>query len=234
MDGVRSIERIADVLKGFAPDIVCLQEVHRRRLFGVRQNQPKLLAQRLDMHSYFSSALRFRGGFGNTMLSRWPIERAHATELMNPNERKRPGLWLERRIVQRVKIESPLGPLGVLNTHWSLDPLDRMLASVHVVALSDWAGPHVILCGDLNCGPDCQEVERLRKAGFVDTGGSVMAPTFPANSPRSRIDYIWARGLRTVSHSTPSVAGSDHLPLVAKLTIETDPAALPSGDMATD
>jgi endonuclease/exonuclease/phosphatase family metal-dependent hydrolase len=229
MDGVRSLDRIADTLREFNADVICLQEVHQRFPFGGMQNQPSKLARELEMNCAFSSAMRFYSGFGNVILSRWPIRNVQVIDLPNRAERKRPGLWFERRILQYVQVSADGHDITLFNTHWSLDPLDRTAASEQISGLIAGIRGPVILCGDLNASRDSIEVSNLSAAGLVDAAGGTGDPTYPADHPRIRIDYIWSRGFQVESVQTMSSHASDHFPVVVDLSLETASSVAPSG-----
>jgi endonuclease/exonuclease/phosphatase family metal-dependent hydrolase len=81
-------------------------------------------------------------------------------------------------------------------------------------ALAERDGPRLLM-GDLNIGPDLV-VPAVTAAGYT------VAPTeatFPASSPRTRIDFVAVSGLEIVAASTPIVGTSDHLPIVAELAV---------------
>src|SRR5947199_8817898 len=71
MDGRRSIARIARVISEYEPDVVCLQEVHRRLPWSGLCDQPRLLGRATGLHVTFLPCLRIGGGgYGNCILSR--------------------------------------------------------------------------------------------------------------------------------------------------------------------
>ena len=70
--------RIARVIEACKADVVALQEldVGRPRSGGI--DQPRAIAEHLDMHLEFCSARDCDGGrYGNAILSRHPIELVH-------------------------------------------------------------------------------------------------------------------------------------------------------------
>jgi endonuclease/exonuclease/phosphatase (EEP) superfamily protein YafD len=84
-------------------------------------------------------------------------------------------------------------------------------------------GIPTLLAGDFNATPESRVMQRMLEpsSGWEDTAGEWAAPTIPAESPRSRIDYVLAspRGAwRTVeSKVIPESAASDHRPLLTVL-----------------
>jgi exonuclease III len=85
------------------------------------------------------------------------------------------------------------------------------------------AAPDVV-CGDLNIEPDDDALELLRRAGYVDPGGTATANP---NGRAKRIDYILARGHAIAALPAPAVADdtplpsrdmpSDHVPIAATI-----------------
>jgi endonuclease/exonuclease/phosphatase family metal-dependent hydrolase len=165
--------------------------------------------------------MRLGAGFGNAILSRWPLGSVGVQDLPNREERRRPGLWLERRILQRTVVDTPQGRCSLYNTHWSLNALDRSVASSLTGSSVKLSSGPLILCGDLNAQPGAEEVCRLLGEGLSDAGTVAGLNTYPADNPRIRIDYVFTRGVRVESVETPPIVGSDHLPVVVDLTFET-------------
>ena len=103
--------------------------------------------------------------------------------------------------------------LAVAVTHLGLRQSEslRQLRAV-IVALS----PPCLLLGDFNRHPE-QVVPVLADAGFVVAESG---PTFPAVTPRARIDYIAAIGLTIGAVEVVPTPVSDHCALVAEVTGE--------------
>ncbi len=218
IDGVRSPKRIADVIRGTGAQVVCLQEVHQRLPESGFQDQPHRLGRLLGMRCVFQCNFRLGvGRYGNAILTALQVLSRHSTELPNACERARILKLPERRGLLEVVLDTPAGPLTVMTTHWSLDAQDR-LDSAPVVAerLRRAQGP-VILCGDFNATPDSEEIRLLAEVtGLQDAGAPGNEPTFPADVPSARIDYVWlSEGLDTAKAETISTDASDHLPVVA-------------------
>lgn len=214
-DGTRSLERIASSLDEWNPDLACLQEVHRYLPGGGMTDQTSRLAEMTRMSGLFASAMRGAGCFGNAILSRWPVKAAQPMSLDNKHERKRPGLWLERRILQIAVVETPVGQITLFNTHWSLDGGDRLSSAEAVCRHVRSVDGPLLLCGDLNAAPGSPEVRLLAESGLLDAGAEDDGPTFPSDQPDARIDYVWLRGLQCEFAWTFPTIASDHRPVVA-------------------
>jgi endonuclease/exonuclease/phosphatase family metal-dependent hydrolase len=76
--------------------------------------------------------------------------------------------------------------------------------------------PATVLMGDLNAEPGSAEIGLLRTAGMADAftaagGGPADAPTWPADRPDRRIDWIWLSGdLAATRFVATTSTASDH------------------------
>jgi endonuclease/exonuclease/phosphatase family metal-dependent hydrolase len=126
--------------------------------------------------------------------------------------------------VNRVLDDTAFGGLTLLSTHLShgVSPADRL---AQVEAINQWLRGQdenglMILTGDLNATPETQEMRNLMK-NWLDTGAVNPKPTFKADEPRTRIDYVLARPShrwRVVeSRVLDESMASDHRPVLAIL-----------------
>jgi endonuclease/exonuclease/phosphatase family metal-dependent hydrolase len=210
------LDRIVRVIEHENPDIVCLQEVsrHARRTRG--HDQPQLLREALSLeHTHFQLNHTYQhGGYGNLILSRWPLIRRHSISL-----RYR---WRKRRGCQIAVIETTEGELHLVNWHLGLAQHERLwqaeqLLSHHLYQESETLPTLVV--GDCN---DWRN--RLIDQQFLDKGYSHLTHppsrfrTFPAFLPVLSLDKAFHHGLfiREVrAVRTPlSHRASDHLPIV--------------------
>ena len=187
MDGRRSVERIADVIRSSGAEIACLQEVEQR--FGWRgsRDQPKRLAELLGMQAEFHRTLSLKVyDFGNLVLSSYPIASSTRHVLTSTGE---------QRGLLEVQIDTEQGPLSVFCTHWGLNSEERLVQAHETAAIVNASAFPRIICGDLNDTPDSAAVQSLiSQAGLCDlaaVAGSA-EPTFPSDNPSARIDYILA------------------------------------------
>lgn len=198
--GVRGIDGVAATLRECAPDVACLNEVrgpHRRRLVAA-----------LGGYGLFGATIGFRR-FGNMILSREPVRVIAKIRLSASPGMERRGLLVART-----------GGIVFAVTHLGLTGEERLR---HVEEIMAALAPHdrVVLAGDLNETPDGAAVHRF-EGRFVDAyrrAGGPVGATFPSNGPDRRIDYILMRGLDVESCETVATAASDHLPVVATLTV---------------
>src|SRR5688500_6562534 len=99
------LERIIGVIESENPDLICLQEVDRNVRRSRFHDQPRLLAEFFKAAaSLYQLNVRVKsGGYGNLILSRWPIGEHHQISL-RLNSRKPRG-------AQMALIDTPEGPL---------------------------------------------------------------------------------------------------------------------------
>ena len=114
--------------------------------------------------------------------------------------------------------------VGVVSCHLSLDRDRRAQEVARVLGVASGLRGPVVLAGDLNETPDGPSWAALRRAGFVDHGGSGWR-TFPSDDPDRRIDALLVRGAAVLHHGDPGVdpallaAASDHRPVLAVLEL---------------
>ena len=83
--------RIIEVIEHENPDLMCLQEVDRDVARSRRDNQPRMLAEyfKFDAWQYQMNVHLRDGGYGNLLLSRWPIVAIHQISLRCKNKKPR-------------------------------------------------------------------------------------------------------------------------------------------------
>jgi endonuclease/exonuclease/phosphatase family metal-dependent hydrolase len=211
MDGRRSLERVAEVIREQQPDLAGLQEVHCRLPWSGMTDQPRRLARLTGLLAYFLSSFSLGfGGYGNLWLTRHPQLRLRRQRLPGGRE-PRAVLWLEL----------PLGRTVVraFVTHFGLDAGEKPLQAARLARLvASCAGP-VLVAGDLNARPGSPELSTLLDVGLRHAVPPD-DPTYPADSPRDRIDYLLvSRHWDVASPAVLPTLASDHLPLVADLSL---------------
>ncbi len=219
MDEVLDLERIAGVIKGQNPDLVALQEVDQgvERTQGVMQAD--VLAELTGMHVYFGKALDLQGGgYGEAILSRTPLTNARTFDL--PTED-----GYEPRVAAIAETEVNGRTIAFAATHLDHKSVDLRIrqAQALVEEVKRIEMPY-LLTGDMNSRPSERTYRVLLESGtdVADSAG-VTGPTFPADRPVQRIDYIFAKlsqGWRVKSvRVLPDSVASDHRPVVAVLEL---------------
>lgn len=201
IDGVKSIKRIAEVVKKFSPDVVALQEVDSM----TRRNKKHLteeIAKLSGYHGYFMRTVPHTGGgYGIAMLSKQPA--LSVTKIPLPCRSEPRGFLL-------VEFDK----YYYACTHFSLHKEDRA-ASVEIIreVLSKLDKP-VFIAGDLNARPQSSEMLAFKE--FVTVLNNENQYTFNAQNPQLCIDYILCYGATATtlkSFVDYDNLASDHLPL---------------------
>jgi endonuclease/exonuclease/phosphatase family metal-dependent hydrolase len=220
LDRRRDPDRILSVLREIDADVVALQEVDRR--FGAR---PSVLPrQTIDDHTHYTPVRLDHGHFGrpeslgwhgNALLVRRGIEILDAGIVPLPT--------LEPRGAIRADFAVGGRRLRVVGMHLDLSGLRRRQQVRTVLAHLDGCdGDHpTVMMGDFN--------EWTRSGGCFHEfgrGWSLLAPgrSFPSRRPIAQLDRIvvsdgWEVSHLGVHHSALAAVASDHLPVLARLTL---------------
>lgn len=219
------LARVVEVLRLSEADFCCLQEVTRDAARSRHDDQPKLLAEgcRAHFHRFQMNVHYRRGGYGNLLLSRWPIEEYHALSL-RMREKKPRG-------AQVARITTPEGPLVIINWHLGLAEVERQWQVRHLLehpALEHLAELPLLVAGDFNDWRNTLAHGPLHAHQFE----AMAAPpsrfrSFPAWLPIVGLDKGFFRGAVRVDHvSVPNNVltrqASDHLPLVIDFGLKPD------------
>lgn len=152
VDGVVDAKRIVEHARDFADfDVLCLQEV------AANFADPALKASRgEDQFAVFASLLPgftavpgvavdslapdgSRRGFGNLILSRYPVRRAMRVQLPWPAD---PAVRSMPRLLVEALVDAPFGPLRIMTTHLEYYSANQRAAQVEAVRA--W---HAQACG---------------------------------------------------------------------------------------
>jgi endonuclease/exonuclease/phosphatase family metal-dependent hydrolase len=229
MDNRISTDRIARVIARYDPDVVALQELDAGRLRSSGIDQAEMIARKLEMSFHFHPAFHYQEEqYGNAVLSRYPMALVKKDVL--------PKLWnrafLEFRGAIWVMVDHQGTKINIINTHLSLWPEERLL-QIKTLLDGDWlehpdcSGP-VILCGDLNMVPNSpvyKEICKRFKDSQLMVAGQKPFKTWFTGYPFMRIDHIFVTpefcvDSIQVSHTALDRSASDHLPIIADLSLE--------------
>jgi len=218
MDGIRNLQRVANVIINEAPDVVAVQELDSMTTRSNQQYVLGELAERTQMHATYAPAISFQGGkYGIGILSK-------ETPL---NIRTYP---LPGREEARMLLVAEFENYFFACTHLSLTEEDR-LASLDIIKSSVVkSNKPYFLAGDLNDQPDSNFIQALQQDFQVLT--HIKKPTFPAPEPTETIDYIaaWKHGSNDFANLSAQVleepVASDHRPLSVQLRMALNPSEL--------
>lgn len=218
-------ERVIQVLSQLEPDIALLQEVAEDMPRSRFHDQARLLSDALDMpHVAYGPEHRFAvGGYGNAIVSRWPLFDIHHVDLTIGTRKKRGALQAKAR----VRLGRHSRTVVLHNLHLGLAGSERGMQLARFLSCEPFAGLHqrtpVVLGGDLNDLWGTLGPAHLIPAGFSRAGP--LARTFPAWLPARPLDGLFIRGDLAVHDAGPvrnflTRRASDHLPLVAHLELK--------------
>ncbi len=217
MDGVRSVERIAQIVQEYAPDIVCFQEIHQRFPGGDRTDEPSRLEKFLGGRFVFQRNINLVfGGYGIGIWTKYPVRCVEKQFLPSVGERR--GMLF-------AELEGEGRLVGVCCTHWGLNSEERLRQAEAMSSYLNQQDLPLLVAGDFNDLPEMPSLRSLLDAtGFTDADAQSNRPTYPADVPTHRIDYVLASphfGIERVEVGTSQA--SDHLPLIVDLLLPTLP-----------
>ncbi len=216
-DRLYRFERIIQVIGEENPDLICLQEVTRNGPRSPSHDQPHLLRESLQAAAFhFQMTVHYkRGGYGNLILSKWPILSVNQVSLHV--NRKRP------RGAQLVVVDTPEGNLRLINLHLGLaEKVRRWQAETLLLhpAFQEAKEIPTIIMGDFNDWRNNLASRLFEKHSFAQvTTPPKRFRSFPAFLPILSLDKAFFRG--SISVTGAQIAdnllarqASDHLPLV--------------------
>lgn len=221
------LDRIIGVLAREDADFVCLQEVDRNTGRSGFDQQPRLLAEALGSVACLDQFVHPHrgGGYGNLLLSRWPI--IHTEQIsIRKGRRKRRGALM-------ASFQTPSGPMFVANAHLGLSERERhwqieqLLSNPRFVETLQLP---TLLAFDSNDWRNSLATGPFRRHGFSQvTSPASRFRTFPACLPMAAFDKIFARGpveieSAHVVKTSLARAASDHLPVVVDFSLRAVPA----------
>lgn len=215
-----SLAQIAAAVQAIGvPDVLALQEVGLRWRMGESVNQAAVIGAAIGLpyHAFAGALLDAASGgrFGVAVLSRYPLDGVHTTNLPRETD--------EQRVILRARVCAPT-PFVVLNTHLSVAPSER-LAQARQLALAAAAETEpIVVLGDLNDRPGTPAIDAamVDLIDCFDAVGSGAPETFSVADPHRRIDYIGVgHGARPAdrAHVERGARASDHFPVWARVSM---------------
>jgi len=226
------LPRIIEVIEHENPDLILMQEVTHlfRRCGG--DDQCTLLSEhfRAVDKMYQMNVNLKTGGYGNMLISRWPIIERHQISLRM--KMKKP------RGAQIAIIDTPEGKLKIVNVHLGLAEKERHWQVAHLLEhrlFQAAAGLPEMIVGDCNDWRNTLAAGPMAKHEFQHiTSPPSRFRSFPAYFALGSLDKAYhRRGIvvkeaRIVSSKSAKIA-SDHLPLVIDFHLENK-TLLPRGE----
>jgi len=190
---------IVETIRRLDPDVAALQEVWVTEDGSSAHH----LAEALGYHVAVGHRLNLDGvGFGNAVLSRWPITDT-ATIPLPAGEVDHD----EERLVLLAVLDAPFDPVQVYSTHlsWRHDESSVRQAQVRTIceAIAERRPRPFppVLCGDFNAEPDSDEIRMLSGKAAVPVPGLVFRDAWTAvgvegpgvtwaeSNPYARVEY---------------------------------------------
>lgn len=209
-DGLRDVQRVAEVIRELQADVVALQEVHVQLGDDEEAMQLDALARLTGLKVFTGPTIhRADGNYGNAMLVRRAVTQVRRYDLSYGHYEPRGAL----------DVELAAGP-RIIATHLGLRPAERRFQVQRLLAIMASSQRHpLVLLGDLN-----EWLPWGRPARWLH-GGFAKAParrTFPARFPLFPLDRIFVRpaaalGKLQAWRSELARLASDHLPLRAEI-----------------
>lgn len=218
MDKKLDLARTAETITRLKPDLVALQEVDRwsKRVQGI--DEPAELARLTGMNYAFGKALAVPGGeYGELILSRYPLQDIQCHVF--PSEE---GCESRAVISARVRLGETGPEILFAATHLEHANVRVRLHQARELkrVLAEREPRLGILAGDLNATPDSDVLREITEL-WRDATATPPDPTWPADKPRVKIDYILYRPTecwRVVSSEVvPELMASDHRPVLVVL-----------------
>ena len=177
MDNQRDLQRVADVICAYAPDVVAVQEVDSMTARSKERDVLGELATLTGMIPVYAPAIDFDGGkYGVGILCR--------QQPLSVERHALPG-----REEQRVVVAAEFPDYVFACTHLSLTEADRMLSlPILQEVASRIPDKPFILAGDFNAEPNEDFIRALTDSFTILTDTTVR--TYPADVPDITIDYI--------------------------------------------
>jgi endonuclease/exonuclease/phosphatase family metal-dependent hydrolase len=225
------LDRIIDVIRAEQPDLVCLQEVDRNAKRTRHDDQPEILAERLQANAalFQLNHPNGHGGYGNLLLSRWPLVSEHQLSIRYKRRKNRGA--------QVVVVQTPQGPLRLVNWHLGLRELERHWQVTHLLhhaAFTQSGRLPTLVVGDYNDWRNTLGRLRFVPQGFdAVTDPAKTFRSFPAFLPTLSLDKVYRRGGVRVDSATTlrhqlARRASDHLPLVVDFRLEASCSVTPT------
>ena len=219
MDGRLDLDRQARVIRRISPDLVALQEVDQGTKRSGGRREAEVLGRKAGLHGTFGKAMDFDGGgYGEGILSRFPF----LSVAVHPLPAAK---GYEPRALLEAKVRAGKGGPLVLFFGTHLDHLSdtQRIAQAKVInrIARSLEGIPMILAGDLNASPGSPVMAEFFKEW---TPAALQAgPTFPADKPGRKIDWVLFRPARRwrvlQARVVREPVASDHRPLQVVLEL---------------
>ncbi len=221
----RDIERYAEAMKAFAPDVCGLNEVDYKLPRSCRVKMAKYLGDALGYESAFAPAVTWGlGTYGNGFISKYPIKDVEVYPIPDPPA-KTEDKYYETRVILHAIVDIEGRDVDFFITHFGLARQEAQNAVDTLVELIKRCENPVVLMGDFNL-PMTDPI----LAPFFDLLQDTFAVypdkdvyTYPSDpivtqvpEHYGKIDYIFlSKHFKIESVEIPELLLSDHKPYIA-------------------
>ncbi|SIR31797.1 endonuclease/exonuclease/phosphatase family protein [Maribacter ulvicola] len=185
LDKQFDLDELARIINDEKPDLVALQEVDFKTNRVLKKDLVTELGLRTKMQAIFGKAMSFDGGeYGEGVLSDYSFlsTKNHTLVVREGNE---PRAALEVNVI--IKSNDTIKFIGTHLDHTNIET-DRIDQAKQINDLFAIDEVPTILAGDLNALPGSETMHvfyKYWKQSFLEN-----VPTYPAQEPRDKIDYI--------------------------------------------
>ena len=180
---------IVETVRRLDPDIAALQEVW----VADGTSSAQVIAEALGYHVTVAHRLELDGvGFGNAVISRWPIVETDMVPLPGPTVGHD-----EERLVLLAVVDTPHDPVQVYSTHLNWRHDHSAVRQAQVGELCRMVADHrpreypPIVCGDFNAEPHSDEIRMLTGQAAVPVEGLVFRDAWTASDAEGP-GWTWA------------------------------------------
>lgn len=224
------VQRVADAIAEYEPDIVALQELDVGRMRTNNVDQAHEIAQKLEMAFHFHPAMHIEEElYGDAILTLYPERLVQAAPLpfygnLGPVVEPRGALW--------IKVDIDGTEVNVINTHLGLVPREQQIQATALAGEAWIKHPHctgpTILLGDFNATAGsvvCRTLTKhLKDARVIAPKPHQATSTYPSKLPILRIDHVFVSdGIEIKNVVAPynprTRVASDHLPLLVDFEV---------------
>ena len=231
LDGIIDLDRQAQLLRKYNPDIIFLQEIDMYTLRANKENQLQILCDKLNMkNSFMGVNIRHKDGYyGSGVISNYPIIFSTNYLMHSIN------IDYEKRGIAHSKIQLPNGKkINAFSIHLSTIKEERIIAIKDLLKVYTELSKdeEVIVAGDFNIGIDKigkhkyvqnredEELEyKMLQENLMKLPNNDI--TWYSKEDKACIDTMfYSKGLKLLEHKTIQNDASDHALLYAQYEIQ--------------